>query len=77
MTIVAYGAAVGMALDAAQRLASEGVEAEVIDLRSLQPWDEGAVLASLARILWLPPAWVPQWHAPLQFGEYCLLRRAT
>ena len=35
------------------------------------------LLASLARILWLPPAWVPQWHAPLQFGEYCLLRRAT
>lgn len=48
-TIVAYGAAVRTALDAATLLAQDGVEAEVIDLRSLQPWDEAAVLASLAR----------------------------
>lgn len=48
-TIVAYGAAVRTALDAATLLAQDGVEAEVIDLRSLQPWDETAVLASLAK----------------------------
>ena len=48
-TIVAYGAAVHTALKAAGTLAGEGVEAEVIDLRSLQPWDEEAVLASLQR----------------------------
>ncbi|MCO5130328.1 MAG: alpha-ketoacid dehydrogenase subunit beta [Xanthobacteraceae bacterium] len=48
VSIVAYGAAVKTARDAAERLASDGVEAEVIDLRSLQPWDEAAVLASLS-----------------------------
>ena len=48
-TIVAYGAAVGWALEAAETLAGQGVEAEVIDLLSLQPWDEAMVLESLAR----------------------------
>jgi len=48
-TIVTYGAMVDCALEAARALASEGVEAEVIDLRSLQPWDEAAVLESLSR----------------------------
>lgn len=48
-TIVAYGAAVGWALDAADALAGRGVDAEVIDLLSLQPWDEAAVLESLSR----------------------------
>jgi pyruvate dehydrogenase E1 component beta subunit len=48
-TVVAYGAAVGWALRAADALAKEGVQVEVIDLRSLQPWDEAAVLESVAR----------------------------
>jgi pyruvate dehydrogenase E1 component beta subunit len=49
VTIVAYGAMVRTALSAAETLVKEGVEAEVLDLRSLQPWDEQAVLASLGR----------------------------
>lgn len=49
VTIVSYGATLNAALAAAQRLADEGVSAEIVDLRSLQPWDEAAVLASLAR----------------------------
>ncbi|WP_293454910.1 alpha-ketoacid dehydrogenase subunit beta [Phenylobacterium sp.] len=49
LTIVTYGAALAPALDAAATLASQGVEAEVIDLRSIQPWDEAAVRRSLAR----------------------------
>jgi len=48
-TIVAYGAAVALALQAADQLDALGVAVEVIDLRTLQPWDEAAVLASLAR----------------------------
>ncbi len=48
-TLVAYGAAVRTGLRAANALAAHGVELEVIDLRSLQPWDEDAVLQSLAR----------------------------
>jgi pyruvate/2-oxoglutarate/acetoin dehydrogenase E1 component len=49
LTIVAYGAALRAAAEVADRLAAEGIEIEILDLRSLQPWDEGAVLASLAR----------------------------
>ena len=49
VTIVAYGAMVAEALAAADVLAAERIEAEVLDLRTLQPWDEAAVLASLAR----------------------------
>lgn len=49
VTIVSYGAAVQLALGAAEALASEGSSVEVIDLRTIQPWDEAAVLASLAR----------------------------
>ena len=48
-TVVAYGAAVGLALTAAHALSDDGIDVEVIDLRSLQPWDEPAVLESLAR----------------------------
>jgi pyruvate/2-oxoglutarate/acetoin dehydrogenase E1 component len=46
-TIVTYGAMVVPALDAADRMAGEGVETEVIDLRSLAPWDKDTVFASL------------------------------
>jgi pyruvate/2-oxoglutarate/acetoin dehydrogenase E1 component len=49
VTIVAYGAALRTALEAAAQLAGDGVEAEILDLRSLQPWDEAAILASLQR----------------------------
>jgi pyruvate/2-oxoglutarate/acetoin dehydrogenase E1 component len=49
VTIVTYGAMVAVSLAAADILAKEGVDAEVLDLRSLQPWDEAAVLESLAR----------------------------
>jgi pyruvate dehydrogenase E1 component beta subunit len=49
VTIVAYSIAVGLALEAAETLAGEGIEAEVIDLRTLRPLDREAILASLAR----------------------------
>src|SRR5690606_36732515 len=48
-TEVTYGAMRAPALASAQALAGEGIEVEVLDLRSLQPWDEATVLASLAR----------------------------
>jgi acetoin:2,6-dichlorophenolindophenol oxidoreductase subunit beta len=49
VTIVSYGAMVHKALAAAETLAGEGIEAEIIDLRTIQPWDEAAVLESLSR----------------------------
>ena len=48
-TVVAYGAAVAMAESAADTLAADNIKVEVIDLRSIQPWDEQTVLASLSR----------------------------
>ncbi|MDE2303398.1 MAG: pyruvate dehydrogenase complex E1 component subunit beta [Sphingomonadales bacterium] len=49
VTIVAYSITVGMALEAAGQLAEEGIEAEVLDLRTLRPLDRAAVLASLRK----------------------------
>ena len=49
VTIVSYSIAVGLALEAAETLAGEGIDAEVIDLRTLRPLDREAILASLAK----------------------------
>jgi len=49
LTIVTYGAMLFRALEAAETLAARDVDAEVIDLRTIQPWDEEAVLESLSR----------------------------
>jgi len=49
VTIVTYSIAVGLALEAAETLAGEGIDAEVIDLRTLRPLDKEAVLTSLAK----------------------------
>ena len=49
VTIVSYSIGVGMALEAATLLAGEGIEAEVLDLRTLRPLDREAVLTSLAK----------------------------
>ena len=49
LTVVSYGAMVHKVERAAEALARDGIEAEVLDLRSIQPWDEAAVLASLQR----------------------------
>ncbi|QNE31355.1 pyruvate dehydrogenase complex E1 component subunit beta [Sphingomonas sp. NBWT7] len=49
VTIVSYSIGVGLALEAADKLAEEGVEAEVIDLRTLRPLDKQTVLKSLAK----------------------------
>jgi pyruvate dehydrogenase E1 component beta subunit len=49
VTIVSYSIGVGLALEAAAMLAEEGIEAEVIDLRTLRPLDRQTVLASLAK----------------------------
>ena len=48
VTIVSYSIGVGVALEAAEQLAGEGIDAEVIDLRTLRPLDKETVLKSLA-----------------------------
>jgi pyruvate dehydrogenase E1 component beta subunit len=49
VTIVSFSRGMVYALDAAEKLAGEGIEAEVIDLRSLRPLDIDAVLASVRK----------------------------
>jgi pyruvate/2-oxoglutarate/acetoin dehydrogenase E1 component len=49
VSLIAYGGSVGKALAAADTLAAEGVEAEVLDLRSLRPLDDATILASVRR----------------------------
>jgi len=49
LTVVTYGAALYQAEAAAKQAADKGIDVEILDLRSLQPWDEAGVLASLAR----------------------------
>ena len=49
VTLVSYGKTVHHCLQAADTLAGKGIAAEVIDLRSLKPLDEAAILASITR----------------------------
>jgi pyruvate dehydrogenase E1 component beta subunit len=49
VTIVSYSIGVGLALEAAETLSAEGIEAEVLDLRTLRPLDKAAILESLSR----------------------------
>jgi 2-oxoisovalerate dehydrogenase E1 component beta subunit len=46
LSIITYGAELHQALAAAERLAGEGVQCDVLDLRTLKPLDEDAILAS-------------------------------
>jgi pyruvate dehydrogenase E1 component beta subunit len=49
LSIVAYSAMVARALEAAEQLAAEGIEAEVVDVRCLRPLDEATIVASARR----------------------------
>lgn len=49
VTLIAYGGTLGKTLAAAERLAAEGISAEVIDLRVLRPLDVATFAASVAR----------------------------
>lgn len=49
VTIVTYGSTVHTAVTVADQLKNENVDVEIIDLRSLQPWDHQTVFESVAR----------------------------
>ena len=49
VTIITYGEGLHVSLDAAKSLAEEGIEAEVVDLRTLQPLDMGPVIDSFKK----------------------------
>lgn len=49
LTLITYGGTLPMVLEAAEQLAADGIEADVIDLRTLRPLDGAAILASVGR----------------------------
>jgi len=49
VTLTAHSRMVGLALEAAEKLALEGIEAEVIDLRTLRPLDHETILTSVRK----------------------------
>ena len=49
VTIVAFSIMVGVALKAAETLAGQGIDAEVINLRSLRPLDTETIIASVKK----------------------------
>src|ERR1019366_8415812 len=60
VTIVTYSISVGTSEEAAQKLAEEGIDAEIIDLRTLRPLDMDTVLASVKktnRLVTVEQAW--------------------
>lgn len=60
LSVVAYGSAVHFALEAAEKLESEGISVEVLDMRSLYPYDREAIAATVkktGRVLVANEAW--------------------
>jgi pyruvate dehydrogenase E1 component beta subunit len=49
VSLITYGGTLGTTMEAADVLAADGIDAEVIDLRTLRPLDEEAILASVVR----------------------------
>ncbi|WP_321342016.1 pyruvate dehydrogenase (acetyl-transferring) E1 component subunit alpha [Breoghania sp.] len=49
LSLITYGGSLFKTLEAAEELAKDGIEAEVIDLRVLRPLDDATIMASLAR----------------------------
>ncbi|AZI37920.1 pyruvate dehydrogenase E1 component subunit beta [Caenibius tardaugens NBRC 16725] len=74
VTIVSYSIGVGYALEAAEKLAEEGVDAEVLDLRTLRPLDREAILTSLAktnRVVVAEEGW-PQCSIASEVAAICM-----
>jgi pyruvate dehydrogenase E1 component beta subunit len=62
VTITAHSRMVGLALKAAEELAAQGVDAEVIDLRSLRPLDTATIIESVKktnRLVTVEEGWAP------------------
>ena len=62
VTITAHSRAVGLALEAAEKLAGLGIEAEVIDLRTLRPLDHETIVESVKktnRLVTVEEGWGP------------------
>jgi pyruvate dehydrogenase E1 component beta subunit len=62
VTLTAHSRMVGVALEAAEKLAAEGIEAEVVDLRTLRPLDHATIVESVKktnRLVSVEEGWGP------------------
>jgi pyruvate dehydrogenase E1 component beta subunit len=62
VTLVSYSRMVGFCLEAAEKLAADGIEAEVIDLRTIRPMDTATVIESVRktnRLVTVEEGWGP------------------
>ncbi|MEM6682968.1 MAG: pyruvate dehydrogenase complex E1 component subunit beta [Pseudomonadota bacterium] len=74
VTLVAYSIAVGIAEEAADTLAGQGISAEVIDLRTIRPLDRETLLASLSktnRLVCVEEGW-PQFSVSSEIMAICM-----
>lgn len=74
VTLVSYTIGVGVALDAAEQLAEQGIDAEVIDLRTIRPLDQETILSSLAktnRLVCVEEGW-PQFSVSSEIIAICM-----
>ena len=77
VTLVGYGAMRAKMLDAAELLAGDGISAEVIDLRTIMPWDRDTVFGSVARtnrcavVTEAPRDYGPSGELASEVGEHC------
>lgn len=74
VTLVSYTIGVGVALEAAEKLAAEGIDAEVIDLRTIRPLDKETILKSLAktnRLVSVEEGW-PQFSVSSEIMAICM-----
>ncbi|MGD8327578.1 MAG: pyruvate dehydrogenase complex E1 component subunit beta [Sphingomonadales bacterium] len=74
VTLVSYTIGVGVALEAAEKLAEEGIDAEVIDLRTIRPLDKETILKSLAktnRLVSVEEGW-PQFSVSSEIMAICM-----
>ena len=74
VTLVSYTIGVGIALEAAELLAQQGIEAEVIDLRTIRPLDHDTILKSLEktnRLVCVEEGW-PQFSVSSEIMAVCM-----
>lgn len=74
VTLVSYTIGVGVALEAADKLAEEGINAEVIDLRTIRPLDKETILSSLKktnRLVCVEEGW-PQFSVSSEIMAICM-----
>ena len=77
VTLVGYGAMLAKMVDAAGQLAADGISVEVVDLKTIVPWDRDTLFGSVARtnrcavVTEAPRDYGPSGELASEVGEHC------